>query len=476
MKKIIYAIALLVLAYACNSKKRHQTDTKVDQISNYLDSLNGFSGTVLIAKNDSILFEKAYGYAHLGHKIKNKVETKFSFASIGKSFTAVIIFQLIQEGKLSLKDPIGKYLPNYQNKTVKDSVTIEHLLTHRSGIPNYFQSKKFLSTPKNQFRTIEDLTHLYEKEPMEFSPGTSFAYRNTNYILLGRIIEAITNTSYDTYFKKHILELADMKNTGYFDSDHIIENSAENYTLSNVHPNKLQKTVFMSTVKGSPAGGGYTTLNDLYNFATAFKNNKLLNTHYTNVLKKEPKTGWYGYGMQFAGAKKSGIYGHSGGHYGVGAEWRIFDKQNYTVILLTNKDLDQGFMDARFFIEKTISGSTAKLEGYFFTKKIVTTCLDKSIDAAIKMTNVSKIKPSEYQINSKGYEMIKRGFYKKAIKLFQLEVHFFPDSYDAYDSLGEAYMEDQQIKKAIQNYTKSLALNPKNTNAKDKLKILQKMH
>ena len=126
MKKIIYAIALLVLAYACNSKKRHQTDTKVDQISNYLDSLNGFSGTVLIAKNDSILFEKAYGYAHLGHKIKNKVDTKFSFASIGKSFTAVIIFQLIQEGKLSLQDPVGKYLPNYQNKTVKDSVTIEH--------------------------------------------------------------------------------------------------------------------------------------------------------------------------------------------------------------------------------------------------------------------------------------------------------------------------------------------------------------
>uniref|UniRef100_UPI003565CE21 serine hydrolase n=1 Tax=Mariniphaga sediminis TaxID=1628158 RepID=UPI003565CE21 len=230
--------------------------------------------------------------------------------------------------------------------------------------------------------------------------------------------------------------------------------------------------IFMGAVKGSPAGGGYSTIEDLYRFATAFKNNKLLNTKYTNLMKKEPEKDWYGYGMQFAGEKGSGIYGHSGGHFGVGAEWRIFEKQNYTVILLTNQDLDQGFFDARFFIEKTISGTTPKLDNYFFTKEVVKTCLNNGIEQARAMVKNSKFKLSEIDLNAKGYEMIKRGFYKKAIDLFTLEVLFFPESYDAYDSLGEAFIKDGQTNKAIKNYQKSLDLNPENTNAMEKLKEL----
>ncbi|WP_103072158.1 serine hydrolase [Aquimarina sediminis] len=469
----LYYILIVVLFLSCLDKKiKVHQDSKAQQIENYLDSLEGFSGALLIAKNDSILLKKAYGFAHIGHQVKNNTKTKFSYASIGKSFTAAAIFQLVQEGKLSLDDKIKKFIPNYPNKIARDSITIRLLLQHRSGLPNYFHLDKFLNTSKERFRTIENLAYLYENQPLEFEPNEQFAYRNTNYIILGRIIEIVTKTSYEKYIEKHIFSKVNMQNTGNYDVDHPIENSAENYTLSDVYPNKFQKTIFMSAVKGGPAGGGYSNLDDLYKFATAFKNNQLLNEDYTNIMKEEPKNAWYGYGMQFAGAKGSGIYGHSGGHFGVGAEWRIFEKQNYTVIILTNKDLNQGFIDARFFIEKTIAGSSPKLDSYFFTKKIINTCLNKGIEHSKKMMVNSKTGLSEIEINSKGYEMIKRGFYKKAIELFKFEVFAFPESYYAYDSLGEAYMNDDQNNKAIENYQKSLEINPKNTNATEKLKEL----
>lgn len=475
MKNLTYLIAIIFLCSCNNNKTNTPKNLKVNQIANYLDSLEEFSGTVLIAKNDSVLFKKAYGFAHLGHRVKNNIETKFSYASIGKSFTAVAIFQLIQEGKISLEDNVGKFLPDYPNKTVRDSVTIELLLRHRSGLPHYFHSEKYLNTSKSQFRTIEDLQNLYENEQLEFKPNTQFAYRNTNYIVLGRIIEIVSQVPYEDYIKKHIFSIATMENTGNFDIDLNIENTAENYTLSDIYQNQLQKTIFMGTAKGGPAGGGYTTVDDLYKFALAFKNNKLLNTDNTNLMKKEPENGWYGYGMQFAGAKDSGIYGHSGGHYGVGAEWRVFEKQNYVVALLTNKDLDQGFFDARFFIEKTIAGNTPKLDNYFFTRDVIKTCLKDGIERAKKMIENSKFELSEIYLNSKGYEMIKRGFYNKAIDLFTIEVLSFPESYDAYDSLGEAYMKDGQTRKAIENYQRSLQLYPGNQNAKDKLtKLLKK--
>ncbi len=472
MKQLIYTCIIAIIFSCTKEKTIVNQDSKITEISNYLDNLDGFSGTVLIAKNDSVLFKKAYGFAHLGHQVKNNIATKFSYASIGKSFTATAIFQLIQAGKLSLDDTIGKFLPNYPNQIAKDEITIRHLLLHRSGLPNYFHSEKFLNTSKEQFRTLHSLFPLFENEPLESNPDEQFAYRNTNYIILGSIIEEITKMPYEQYIKDHIFSNAKMKNTGNFDIDHPITNVAENYTLSDVYPNKLQKTIFMGTVIGSAAGGGYTTIEDLYQFATVFKHNHLLNSKYTAIMKTEPSTGFYGYGMQFAGAKNSGIYGHSGGHYGTGAEWRIYEKQNYTVILLTNKDLDQGFFDARFFIEKTISGTTPKLDSYFFTKTMVATCLDKGIEAAKKMIVNSSITLSEIDLNTKGYEMIKRGFYPKAIELFKLEVFAFPESYDAYDSLGEAYMKHGDFSKAVENYQKSLSLNPNNTNAKEKLKIL----
>ncbi|WP_437824051.1 serine hydrolase [Tenacibaculum mesophilum] len=477
MKKLTYLLVLLITISCAKEQATTLKKPKITQIVNYLDSLDRFSGAILIAKNNNILFKKAYGYAHIGHKIKNNTETKFNQGSIGKSFTAVAILQLIQEGKLSLQDNIGKFIPNYPNKTVRDSVTIAHLLTHTSGLTHFFVRKSFIEGSKDLYRFSKDFSSLYENEPMEYKPGETFSYRNTNYVILGRIIEAISGKEYNTYLEDNIYSKASMKNTDNYDLDHPIENAAEGYTVSDIYPNKLKINFHTYPVRGGAHGGGYTTLDDLYKFSNALKDYKLLNKEYTKLftipLKKDS---YYGYGMQFPNPKEGNIYGHSGGHYGVGSEWRVYKQEGYTVIILTNKDANKGFLDVRYFIEKTISGNTPKLDNYFFTKKVIKTYLNSGFKKAKAMIKGSKFKLSEIELNTKGYEMIKRGFYEKAIDLFTLEVFSFPESYDAYDSLGEAYMKDGQIRKAIKNYQKSLEINPENLNGKEKLRELLAMN
>ena len=477
MKKFTYLLALLITISCSKKKTTTLKDSKITQITNYLDSLDGFSGAVLIAKNDSILLKKAYGFAHIGHKIKNRTDTKFNQGSIGKSFTAVATLQLIQQNKLKLTDKIGDYLPNYPNKTVRDSVTIAHLLTHTSGLPHFFARESFIRGSKDLFRLTNDFSSLYENEPMESKPGKIFSYRNTNYLILGKIIEVVSGTDYNNYLESNIYSIASMKNTGNYDLDHPIENAAEGYTTSEVHPNKLKINIHTYPVRGGAHGGGYTTLDDLYNFSQAIQNYQLLNEEYTKLFNTPlKKDSYYGYGMQFPTPKEGDIYGHTGGHYGVGNEWRVYKQEGYTVIVLTNKDADKGFLDVRYFIEKTISGNTPKLDNYFFTKKVIKTCLTKNLEEVKSLVRKSKFKISEIDLNTKGYDMIKKGFYKKAIDLFIIETLYFPESYNAYDSLGEAYMKDGQIRKAIKNYQKSLEINPENLNGKEKLRELLAMN
>lgn len=438
----------------------------IDQYVTQLAKQDHFSGNILVAKNGLIHLKKAFGYAHLGFKIKNTVDTKFNYASIGKSFTAILIFQLLEKGQLSLSDTLGKYLPDYPNKTIREQVTIKQLLTHRSGVPNIFGNETYLKSSKSQYRSLHDFATIYEQSPMESLPNKQFSYRNTNYILLGRIIEKIVNKPYNEHLQTAILDPLKMSNTGNFDQDHVIPNMAEGYTLSGLHPNKYQLNTFMGTVKGNSAGGGYTTLEDLFLFTKALKNYSLLDSTQTALFTHPmDSVSHYGYGMQFPYPNTANIYGHSGGHFGIGAEWSIYRKEGYTIILLTNRDVDQGFLEMRFYIQQLLSGATPSLQAYFFTKKIIATYLGLGYDKALELIHSDLSKVSEAGLNAKGYEYIKRGQLKKAIDLFKLECTAFPTSSNAFDSLGEAYLKNDNLTLALINYQKSLSLDPTNKHA-----------
>jgi len=466
-------LALFFLLNACSNSKE-TNEINILSFVSQLDNNEGFSGAVLIAKNDKIIFEKAYGYAHIGHKVKNNLETKFNMGSIGKSFTALAIIQLLQEGKLALNDPIGTYLLDYPNESIKNTVTVKHLLTHTSGLPHYFARKKFLEGSKDLFRTIEDLSELYENEPIESAPGIEFSYRNTNYVLLARIIEKITGIKYDDYLEEYIYKPALMVNTGNFDLDHPIDNAAEGYTTSEVYPNKFKVNIHTYPSRGNGAGGGYSTLHDLFNFTQALKERKLLNEQYTNLFTKPIDVKeHYGLGMQFPTPEEGTTYGHSGGHFGVGVEWRVYSKEGYTVIVLTNKDTDKGFLSARYYIQKVISGPTPSITKFFNTKNILTSYYKDGYGNALEKIKNIEGELNEFDFIMKGYDAIKKRDYKTAIDIFRLGIEAFPNSYDLYDSLGEAYMESKQSNLAISNYKKSLELNPENENAENMIKEIE---
>ena len=156
---------------------------------------DSFSGVVMVAKDDKPIFQRAVGLASKSYNVPNRVETKFNLGSINKFFTKVAIFQLIEQGKLSLDDAVGKHLPDYPNKEAAEKVTINHLLDMQSGIGDFF-GPKFDATPKNRIRAIKDYLPLFADQPLKFEPGTGRAYSNGGYIALGPIIEKVTGQSY----------------------------------------------------------------------------------------------------------------------------------------------------------------------------------------------------------------------------------------------------------------------------------------
>src|SRR5690606_18425429 len=141
----------------------------------HLSQKDGYSGVVLIAKDNEILLEEVYGYANLGFKAPNNMVTKFNFASMGKMFTATAIMQLKEKGLLNLEDKVGKILPEYPNESVRNSVTVHQLLNHTSGLTDFF-NEKFERTAKHTVRNLEDYLSFFKGDSLMFQPGTKFGY------------------------------------------------------------------------------------------------------------------------------------------------------------------------------------------------------------------------------------------------------------------------------------------------------------
>jgi CubicO group peptidase (beta-lactamase class C family) len=258
-------------------------DELVPALEKYLTSqteADKFSGAVLVARDTSILFMKSYGYSDKRLSTPNRTDTKFNLGSINKMFTRIAIAQLAEKGKLSLDDFIIKHIPDYPNKSVAKKVKISHLLDMTSGLGDFF-GEKYENTPKNKIRKLSDYFELFKDNKLQFEPGSQEQYSNAGYIVLGLIIERISGVDYYTYVSDNIFKPAGMLNTDSYEMDTIIPNLATGYT----HPEGDEKTwisnIYSAPGRGSSAGGGYSTVEDLYNFIHALKNGKLLSPKYT---------------------------------------------------------------------------------------------------------------------------------------------------------------------------------------------------
>ncbi|HRH44588.1 MAG TPA: serine hydrolase domain-containing protein [Pyrinomonadaceae bacterium] len=293
---------------------------------NDLVSEDKFSGVVLVAKGDKPIFAKAYGLADKEKNVPNKVDTKFNLGSINKTFTQIAIGQLIEQGKISYDDKLGKYLPDYPNKEAAEKVTVRHLLNMSSGVGDFF-GQKYLATPKEKLRNINDFIPLFSDKPLAFEPGTKNQYSNGGYILLGAIIEKVTGKSYYDYVRTNIYQPLGMTDTDYFESDKKTPNMAEGYTTNGVKSSaqsKRQNNLDTRPARGTSAGGGYSTAQDLLKFSLALQSGKIKSPE-ESPSQKDSNGKFMGLGI-------------AGGSPGVNAILEIMPEQGYTIIVLSNYD------------------------------------------------------------------------------------------------------------------------------------------
>lgn len=323
---ILLLLSLLAIPSPCSGQTLQE---KVDEYIGALQKMSRFGGSILIAKNGDILLSKGYGLANREHNIPNTPQTIFRLGSMTKQFTAVSIMHLQDQGKLDVNDPIIEYIPDYPQG---DIITLHHLLTHTSGIPNltdFPEHRNTIMIPSPVEKTIL----RFKYKPLEFAPGEKFKYSNSGYLLLGYVIEKVSGKTYEVYLRDNIFTPLNMVNSGYDHISTILRNRASGY-----HRTKEGFINAPYVDMSIPHAGGalYSTVEDLLLWDLALYTEKILTK---SSLEKmfTPFKGNYGYGWRI-----DSIFGHKRIHHGgsiLGFQTHIarYVNDNTIVVFLCNQ-------------------------------------------------------------------------------------------------------------------------------------------
>lgn len=309
----------------------------VESLREHLEALfaeGRFTGAVLLGTNGNPLFQDAYGYANQSFDVESNVDTKFNLASIGKTFTSVAVLQLVEQGKLRLDDRVIDVLPEYPNAEGGARITIRHLLDHRSGLGSGRDNPG-----GNNFRMIslQDLLPRLVDGPLRFAPGERKSYSNTGYIVLGRIIEVVSGEDYFEYVRKHIFKPAGMTDTGFYSSFDNVENLALGYSraggIFGLEPLPPGAPARVGPIlRGTPAGGAYSTIGDMLRYSEALRNYQILSRESVELLLSG-QHGWPAntvHGLRYMG--------HGGGTFGGNTYFEMYPDIGYVVVVLCNMD------------------------------------------------------------------------------------------------------------------------------------------
>jgi CubicO group peptidase (beta-lactamase class C family) len=300
---------------------------------------DAFSGAVLIAKDGKPIFRKAYGYADREAKTPNSLDTKFRLGSMNKMFTSVAVAQLVQAGRLKYTDAVAQLLPDYPDKGIAQKITVHHLLTHTSGLGDIFGPA--FNEKKDSLREIKDYVQLFAGKPLRFEPGAGWSYSNAGFIVLGLIVEKASGQGYYDYVQKNIYDVAGMKNSGSYPKTDKIQNLAVGYMRQGPGGPWVPNWDTLPW-RGTSAGGGDSTLEDLLRFDRALRGHKLLNKELTETVmagKAQPgqnANSKYAYGFQEELVAGHRVVGHGGGAPGMNALLDMYLDNGYTVVVLSN--------------------------------------------------------------------------------------------------------------------------------------------
>jgi CubicO group peptidase (beta-lactamase class C family) len=314
----------------------------VAQLTGYTERMAArdvFSGAVLLAKKGMPLYEAAFGEANKDFGVKNTIDTKFNLGSMNKMFTAVSVMQLVEAGKLSLDDTLGKFLPAGAMKPdVLSKVRVKHLLSHTSGLGSYF-TDEWDRQSRARYRTVDDWMALIKDDSLQFEPGTRWSYSNTGMLLLGKVIEKASGQDYFAYVREHVAKPAGMTSTDAYELDRVNRNLAVGYEREGEDANGpiYRNNIFEHVIRGGPAGGGYSTVGDLTRFAEALKAGKLVSQASVGMLTTpKPELNSPNYGFGFVIDEGGRVVGHSGGFNGINSQLDIYVGEDYTLAVMSN--------------------------------------------------------------------------------------------------------------------------------------------
>lgn len=454
---------------------------EIDKLLQLYHEYGQFNGSALVAEQGKVVYKSGLGMANMEWEIENQTNTKHRLGSITKQFTAMLILQLAEEGKLDLNAPISDYLSDYPND-YDAKITTHHLLTHTSGIPNYTSFPGFMRDESRNPYAPDEFVKKFSDKELEFTPGERFNYSNSGYFLLGVIIEKVSGKSYEAMLQEKIFTPLNMTGSGYDHHDVILKNRATGYQKQG--RNYINSRYLDMTIPYA-AGSLYSTVEDLYVWDQALYTNKLLSKEYMELYFKPYVKAFgdahyaYGWGVGYdaIGNSKDSIYtiSHGGGINGFNTIISRSPSDKTLVVLLNNTGgapLNQMTRSIRGILK----GTTYDLPKKSVASEMQGVIEDDGIDAGI--AHYKKIKDdktydlNENEMNQVGYQFMGKEMVEEASEVFKLNMEAFPESFNVYDSYAEAQMKLGNNEEAITYYKKSIEINPGNQNGIDILKKL----
>jgi CubicO group peptidase (beta-lactamase class C family) len=345
-KRVFFFLFLITLIFipACTTQPASQASesdlaSQIDSLLSKVYKANEPGAAILVKKEGKILFCKGYGLADMELNVPVEPGMVFRLGSITKQFTAVGILMLAEQGKLSLQDDITKFLPDYptQGKTI----TVEHLLTHTSGIKSYTELPEWLALWRKDM-TLKEIIDLFKNQPMEFSPGERWKYNNSGYILLGAIIEKVSSETYEAFIQKYIFEPLGMKHSYYGSASRIIPRRIPGYSKGKAG---FENAAYISMTQPYAAGSLLSSVDDLAIWNEALLEGKLIKREtlewaFASYKLKDGTDTRYGYGWFISNYEGHRIIEHGGGIMGFTTYVLLMPEDQIFVTLLTNSSIE----------------------------------------------------------------------------------------------------------------------------------------